>query len=332
MSDRIREKEVNETKPIQATENYQKKTDTVESYDDCFKKNTENKEQNNEIQKKTDTVESYDDCFKKNTETKEQNNEIKQTQEEYNDCIKKNEVSDTAVLERDEAIHNTDSKPDSDVDNVEVKPETKDESEPEKTVEDKQQKVSWDDLSTSNEAEPNSYRISSYQGENPKERALLNKELPPEATISIPLETSNNDLVVKTDDQGRVCELYSPKVDYFGGDRSGYQQRKSVEMKDGVRGEDDGGHLYPRQWGGPSERVNLMPMDSGVNRTGEWRKMERDINEQLDQGKDVTDFSVKPQYDGSSQRPTGFEVTYKVNDVPCDRYTNISNQKEVKDE
>jgi hypothetical protein len=41
-------------------------------------------------------------------------------------------------------------------------------------------------------------------------------------------------------------------------DRNMYQQRKAVEIKDGVKGEDQGGHLIARIFNCPSEQINYI--------------------------------------------------------------------------
>jgi len=188
-------------------------------------------------------------------------------------------------------------------------------------------KPSWNDIATPDKDGSNIYHINDRQGEGDgNQRNLLNGELPKNATIKIPLETLPMDFDVKTDDLGRVSEFNSPKVDFFNGDRSGYQQGKAVEEKDGLRGNDDGGHLYPREWGGPREQINLVPMDSHVNRSGgDWRNMEQDINRELEKGNDVTDYSVKPLYEGDSRRPSGFEISYSVNGEALSTPIKINN-------
>ena len=52
-----------------------------------------------------------------------------------------------------------------------------------------------------------------------------------------------------------------------------YQQRKAVEIKDGVKGEGQGGHLIARIFNGPGEQINYILQDAKLN-NGEWRVME----------------------------------------------------------
>lgn len=187
-----------------------------------------------------------------------------------------------------------------------------------------QDEPKWDNLTEPTDDDKSTYRISDYQGEG-NQRNLLNGELPENSTILVPSETSPDNFSIKTDDLGRVNEFHSPKVDFFDGYRSNYQQGRTVDLKDGMYSEegkklDDAGHLYPRQWGGPPEQVNLLPMDSHINRHGEWRNMEQGINRELEAGNSVTDYTVRPDYEDSSRRPTGFDVSYNVNGKPHSVY------------
>ena len=189
-----------------------------------------------------------------------------------------------------------------------------------------QSKPSWGDVVTYNADGAGFYNINDYQGEG-SQRKLLNSDLPKNSTILIPLETLPGNFSVKTDELGRVKEFHSPKVDFFSGDRSGYRQGRSVDNNDGLRGFDDGGHLYPRQWGGPPEAINLVPMDKHVNRHGWWRNMEQRINRELVAGNSVADYIVKPLWEGHSRRPYGFEVSYNVNGIKYYVYVDNTNRE-----
>lgn len=187
-------------------------------------------------------------------------------------------------------------------------------------------KPSWDDVFKKNADGTMTYSINDYQGDG-KQRNLLNSDLPKNSTILIPLETLPGYFSIKTDELGRVKEFHSPKIDFFFGDRSGYRQRRSVDNKDGRRCLDDGGHLYPRQWGGPPEGINLVPMDKHVNRHGWWRNMEQRINRELEVGNSVTDYIVKPLWEMQSRRPFGFEISYVVNGIKHYVYVDNENRE-----
>ena len=69
-------------------------------------------------------------------------------------------------------------------------------------------------------------------------------------------------------------------------DRNMYQQRKAVEIKDGVKGEDHVGHLIVRIFNGPGEQINYIPQNAKLN-NGEWRAMENEWKKELRAGKKV---------------------------------------------
>ena len=94
-----------------------------------------------------------------------------------------------------------------------------------------------------------------------------------------------------------------------------YQQRKAVEIKDGVKGEDQGGHLIVRIFNGPGEQINYIPQNAKLN-NGEWRAMENEWKKELRAGKKV-EVEIQIIYDGDiNKRPKRFLVEYKVGNEP----------------
>jgi hypothetical protein len=167
------------------------------------------------------------------------------------------------------------------------------------------EKYAWENRLTNPETR-------SYSVENGSD--LLNGDLPKNANIELTSDTR-----IKTDEKGRVAELSSDQLKLVDGVRDMEQQRRCVGLKDGVP-TDDAGHLQARGLGGSSEQVNLLPMDSWVNRHGEYRNMERSIEKALQNGATVTDYKVNPQYEGDSKRPVSFEVSYKVDGMDENRF------------
>ena len=49
--------------------------------------------------------------------------------------------------------------------------------------------------------------------------------------------------------------------------RNTYQQTKSVKIKDGIGGVDDGGHLIANEFMGAGEQINYLPMTQNLNRS-----------------------------------------------------------------
>lgn len=83
---------------------------------------------------------------------------------------------------------------------------------------------------------------------------------------------------------------------------------------------DDGGHLIGNQFNGSGQIDNLVPQNSGINRSGgEWYKMEQDWAKTLKDGSSVK-VDISPNYSGSSVRPDNFKVNYWIDG---EKFTNI---------
>nr|WP_281245136.1 DUF637 domain-containing protein [Xenorhabdus koppenhoeferi] len=108
-------------------------------------------------------------------------------------------------------------------------------------------------------------------------------------------------------------------------DRNYYQQRRVGHQ--GNAG-DDGGHLIGTIFNGPGEKLNMVPMESSLNRYGAWRNMERTWADALKTGKTV-DVKIQPRYSDNSARPSSFDVSYTIGkDRPIE--LNIKNAAEGK--
>ena len=77
---------------------------------------------------------------------------------------------------------------------------------------------------------------------------------------------------------------------------------------------DHGGHLIARIFGGSGELDNLVAMDKIVN-TVKYREIERVWYTSLNEGKKV-EVKIDIIYEEVNKRPTGFNVTYRVDDNP----------------
>ncbi|MEQ1967770.1 DNA/RNA non-specific endonuclease, partial [Xenorhabdus nematophila] len=91
-------------------------------------------------------------------------------------------------------------------------------------------------------------------------------------------------------------------------DRNHYQQRKTGHQ--GNPG-DDGGHLIGTIFNGPGEKLNMVPMESSLNRHGAWRNMERTWADALKSGNTVN-VKIQPRYSDNSARPSSFDVSYTI--------------------
>ncbi len=119
--------------------------------------------------------------------------------------------------------------------------------------------------------------------------------------------------VYETDDLGRVCRV-SGKLNKGKLGRNNYQQGKSVSLKGGVKGVDEGGHLIAHQFFGAGEQINYVPMKGSLNQ-GKWKKMEQDWANAIDGNPPPpkkVEVDIRPIYDGTNERPTKFKVIYTI--------------------
>ena len=144
---------------------------------------------------------------------------------------------------------------------------------------------------------------------------VLNNELEPNKIYKV------GDYSYFTDEAGRVNKV-SGELKLETKDRNIYQQGKSVEIKDGVRGKDQGGHIIARIFNGPGEQINYVPQTATLN-NGEWKTMEKKWNDALSEGKKV-EVDIKINY-ADNLRPTDFDVTYiiKTSDGKIEKTENL---------
>lgn len=113
----------------------------------------------------------------------------------------------------------------------------------------------------------------------------------------------------KTDSEGRIVEA-SGKLKMRDSDYE--RDMESVRHKEGqeYRDTDDRGHLIGHQFGGSDRLENLVPMDAKLNQ-GDFVKLETTLADAVKAGADVN-LKVEPVYEGNSNRPSEFRVTYSI--------------------
>ncbi|WP_180296014.1 DNA/RNA non-specific endonuclease [Snodgrassella communis] len=116
--------------------------------------------------------------------------------------------------------------------------------------------------------------------------------------------------VYHTDELGRVSSVESD-LNLLTKDRNNYQQCKVGRC--GIEG-DEGGHLLASIFNGPGEKLNLVPMNSNLNR-GAWKQMENTWAKALKEGKNVK-VKIEPAYSGNGVRPDSFKVHYTIDGKP----------------
>ena len=164
------------------------------------------------------------------------------------------------------------------------------------------------------------YRVGRYVmkgGKKGEWNKQLNEPLEPNSIYNV------DGYLYETDNLGRVKNVKG-KLKLKDRGRNQYQQAKSVKIKDGVVGEDDGGHLIAQIFNGPGEQINYLPMDRASNQYGEWRQLEREWQEFLEaNSRNSVEVNITPIFDADSSRPISFRVNYKLNGR--NKFRNISN-------
>lgn len=150
---------------------------------------------------------------------------------------------------------------------------------------------------------PQLKRIEFDAGEKGAWNSGVNKTLEPNALYV----DKTTGYAYTTDNLGRVTNVDGNLV-LDTAERNTYQQRV-VGGSDRLD-TDQGGHLIASIFGGPGERINLVPMDANLN-MGAWRSMEAGWASEIEAGNSVG-VQVKPIYTGDSLRPDAFAVTYQV--------------------
>jgi hypothetical protein len=140
-------------------------------------------------------------------------------------------------------------------------------------------------------------------GKKGKWNNKLNRELKPNVVYDV------DGYLYKTDDLGRVKSVEA-KLSLKSKGRNTYQQGKSVSIKDGVKGQDDGGHLIAQIFNGPGEQINYLPQKLTLNR-GDWKAMEKQWAKALEENKEVH-IEINNIFEGNSKRPSLQEVKFKI--------------------
>ena len=124
------------------------------------------------------------------------------------------------------------------------------------------------------------------------------------------------DKLYRTDETGNVRNI-TGKLELGKIGRNEYQQKKSIDIKDGRKGIDDGGHLIAHQFKGAGEQINYVPMLGKELNRGQWKKMEGEWQKALKKTppEDVN-VDINVLYRAGSKRPLGFVVNYTINGAP----------------
>ena len=135
---------------------------------------------------------------------------------------------------------------------------------------------------------------------------VLNGGLEPDSNYFV-----NGRYIYHTDETGRVSKV-SGELHLNSADRNIYQQQRAVGVKDGITGQDDGGHLIASMFDGPGEQINYVPQSAVQNRAGgDWYDLEQTWKKALGNNQKV-EVDIQMVYSEASKRPDGFIVNYSV--------------------
>ena len=88
----------------------------------------------------------------------------------------------------------------------------------------------------------------------------------------------DGNFIYKTDDLGRVEKITIENLELNPNRvRDEYQQGLTKSLKNG-KATDNGGHMAGNQFNGPSEQINYHSQDWVSNQSGDWYKMETELN------------------------------------------------------
>lgn len=114
-----------------------------------------------------------------------------------------------------------------------------------------------------------------------------------------------NGNIYTTDENGRIisCEATPKRTPENPRETVAQRQAGGEDRKES----DQGGHIVGRDLSGDAGIGNLLAMDSKINQS-DYKRMENDVKDSLDEGKDVT-TKTEVTYNGDSERPDRITVT-----------------------
>lgn len=126
----------------------------------------------------------------------------------------------------------------------------------------------------------------------------------------------NGRYVFETDELGRVNKAVMNDLDFHTRARNEAYQQETKRVKDG-HPDDDGGHIFRNEWGGPSEQINYFSQNAAQNRAGgDWYNAETTISDfkKANPNKKMK-VEMEFYFDGSSKRPLSTRVDVFVDGV-----------------
>lgn len=125
-------------------------------------------------------------------------------------------------------------------------------------------------------------------------------------------EIERNGYLFKTDEKGRTISVEGKLQlrDHEG--RNPMEDTRDTVGYGQMKSSDDRGHLIGDQFNGSSDLLNLVPMDSTLNK-GDYKKLENTLADALKDGADVR-VKIEPVYEDDSHRPRKINFSYSIDD------------------
>ena len=126
----------------------------------------------------------------------------------------------------------------------------------------------------------------------------------------------NAKYIFETDDLGRVNKAVMDDLDFASKARNETYQQQTKRVKDGLHN-DDGGHIFRNEWGGPSEQINYFSQNAVQNRAGgDWYNMEKQLSDfkKANPNKKMK-VEMEFYFDGSSKRPVSTRIDVYIDGI-----------------
>ncbi|EJG03054.1 DNA/RNA non-specific endonuclease [Flavobacterium sp. F52] len=105
-------------------------------------------------------------------------------------------------------------------------------------------------------------------------------------------------------------------LDFASKTRNEGFQQQTKNVKDGFSN-DDGGHIFRNEWGGPSEQINYFSQNAVQNRAGgDWYNMEKQLSDfkKANPNKKMK-VEMEFYFEGSSKRPVSTRIDVYIDGV-----------------
>ena len=117
--------------------------------------------------------------------------------------------------------------------------------------------------------------------------------------------------IFKTDSLGRTISSLENLHSARNIDRRGHSSFDEITFAKDGKTTDVGGHIVANNVNGPTEAINIVPMDSSFNNSGDWKSMEKMIQDAF-YYKNKVRVKKELSYPGNSKRPNKITVNILI--------------------